>query len=239
MTTQFKNNQRKILWSILFAIALTGIILMFLDCYLRSDADITEREGARRVLGWHERFIFPFYFTFISNMFGLVVSFMRTFRLDANKKLMRRLEVFMAVNLTITLIVYWATLFPKTRPDTDLSWASNLFIHLLTPVLAVAVFVYQTRKNKETYAYKNIYVQSAWNLIFPFAWLAVAIAIYYGLASTVDYDVAKTKSGAIYFFLDFYKNSWTTAVIYVFGIGIAYYGFTLLSLWISNPKIKK
>lgn len=242
-----KSNPRKALWTALFAIALTGLVLMFLDCYLRSDIDITGRPGARRVEGWHERLIFPFYFTFISNVFGLIVSFLRTFKLDKNVKLLRRLEIFAAVNLVITLIVYWATLFPKTAPDTALSWASNMFIHLITPVITVIAFVFQTKGNKHTHQYKALCKESAWHLIFPLAWLAVATILYFALGAAVNYDTTKipdhnsTKvgSGAIYFFLDYCVNAWWITLIYIVAIGGAYYGFTLLAMWLSNPKITK
>lgn len=245
--TNITNNQRKIVWSILYAIALLGIILMFLDTYLRTDLEITGRPGARRVEGWHERLIFPFYFTFISNMFGLVVSFMRTFKLDKNERLMRRLEIFMAVNLTITFIVYWATLFPKTKPDTGLAWAAMMFVHLITPIAAVFAFAVQTVKNKKTPVYSNIYFESAKNMVFPFVYLGVATVLYLALGAAVDFDttkipgkeITKVGSGAVYFFLDYCVNAWYTTLIYIVAIAVAYYGFTLLAMWVSNPKVKK
>lgn len=236
------NKTRQIVWAILFVIALAGVIVMFIDTYGRSDADLASRVNSKgeliRVEAWHEKLIFPFYFTFISNAMAIITSAIMLFVKKTNTGWMRRLQVFMAINLLVTFLVYWATLFPNHHPDGAISWVTNLSVHLITPLLAIVAFLVQTVGNKETIKYKNIFKSAAANLLFLVVWISIALIIYFSIGASVSFDSHKVQSGAIYFFMNVIENKPLTTVIYIIAIPVAYYLFTLGAMWISNPRKK-
>lgn len=225
--------KRQLAWITLFAVALIGIILMFIDCYGRPLSEINRGSDLVKYPNdkhWHEYLIFPFYFTFQSNMLAVIVPIIVFFELIKKKKVLRRLQIFMAVNLLITMLVYWATLFPIHHPDNGISWTTNLLVHLIVPLLAIVAFFVQTLKNKETHAYSNIWKAASWNLLYPVVWLIIGLVIYFSLGMV--------HSAAIYHFMNIAHNPWYETIGYIIGVFGAYYLFTVLAIWLSNPKRK-
>lgn len=219
-----RNNAiRKIIWPLLLMISTMGIVLMWtqvFEFYPREKA-IGDREN------WKQFLILPFYFTFLSNFCAFLASFFRCTGIVKNEKILRRLEIFMAVNLTITMLVYWTMIFPKNEIHSSFSFTSTFWIHVITPCMSLIVFFVHNHYYPERIAVKTIH-NSLWHLLFPIVWLIIAVSLYYILGGS--------KNDAIYKFLDFNNQAWWMSIIVVTGIGIAYFGFTTLYTKLTNPK---
>lgn len=219
------NSIRKIIWPLLLLVSSVGIALMWTQTF-----EFFPREkapGDRE--NWKQFLILPFYFTFLSNLCAFLASFFRCTEIIKNENFLRRLEIFMAVNLTITMLVYWTMIFPRNEINSPFSFTATFWIHVITPCLSLIVFFLHNHVYAERVSVKT-WRNSIWHLIFPVVWLIVAISIYYILGGN--------KNDAIYKFLDFNHQAWWMSILVVSGIGIAYYLFTALYTKITNPKEK-
>lgn len=134
----------------------------------------------------------------------------------------------MVVNLVITFIVYWAILSTHMDWSDGFSVASNLFIHLFTPIAAVVAFVAESalKKSKLLTIKKTI----MWNFLMPVIYLGVTLILYAILG-------ADGKEDAPYSFLDV-ANHPAMAAGYIIGIAIAYVVFTALFTCIFRWSFK-
>lgn len=211
-------SQEKYIWWFCFIFALAGVVLMILDCYTRSDSQF------RRDPAWYEKVILPFYFTFISNVMGVLLPLVKVSPLKKYRKFVRNFEILTSVNLLATMIVYWSTLYTEHNVKTNIAWASNGFVHTATPILIIAVTMLFVWLNKVKIEYKNVYVSTLTLLWFLFTWIVVALIVYFALGMN--------KDGAIYFFLDVAHNSWWKSLLFGIFSPVVYYllvlGFTIL-----------
>lgn len=215
----------KVSWWLVSLVSFTGTLLMVLDCYTRNETQFW------RDPNWYEKIILPFYFTFISNVMAVILSLDKLANLFKSKNFKRKFEVLTAVNLTATLIVYWSTLYTKHNVTTNIAWASNIFVHTLTPIFTVAAIYIHVWKNKEVQFSKNIWKSSLKNLLFLLAWTTIALIIYFSLDMN--------KSSAIYFFLDVVHNKWWETTLFIIFSPIIYYLFNLFFEWTRNVVSKK
>lgn len=198
---------------------------MILDCYTRNDSQF------RREPAWYEKVILPFYFTFISNVMAVLLPIVKLSPLSKNKHLSRNMEVLTSVNLLATMIVYWSTLYTEHNVKTNIAWASNAFVHTATPVLLITVVLVLAWVDREPHVYKNIFTSSAKRLWFLFAWIMLALIVYFSLGMT--------KDGAIYFFLDVAHIKWWETVLFAVFSPIVYYIFVLGFTWLINKLSKR
>ena len=218
-------------WKLEYILWITLLIISAIS--LLSNIGTYVRGGdIKRDPKWMELVIVPLYFTQQSNFVAFILSFLICFKLINNKNLIKTLSIFMFVNLTITLVIYWAVLFPKMNSHDWLSWFRNSTLHGLTPILAVVIFIirYVVNKVGEEEEKINIWKKSAIHLIYPILYLIFAIIFYF--------IIGGDKKDAIYSFLDIKTNPITFA-IYVPSIALFYYLLTALSSFLTNPKKQK
>ena len=214
--------ERNIWWALLIVSLIS--LLSVIEIYISGGSAIRKPK-------WVELIIIPFYFTIQSNFLAFFISALVCFKIIKNHQKLRILTTFMAVNLIVTFLVYWAFLFPLD-PNTDLfGWIRNITLHTLTPILAVAVFLYKYTQTNHNLPKRPLLLSSLLHLIYPAIYLISVIALYFILGADQEdavYDFLKIKAYPIAF------------VIYIFGIAIFYFGLTILFIYISNlPRIKK
>lgn len=215
------NNVRRKIWPLLFLISSIGIVLMWTQTFEFYPHEKLATDRAN----WKQFLILPFYFTFLSNFLAVLVSGYRSMGCGWNEKFMRRAEIFMVVNLTITMGVYWSMIFPSANISSTFTFASTFWIHVVTPVASIIVFF--LHNHNYSYKVKMKPIKTAiQNMVFPVLWLAVAITIYYSLGGT--------ENDAIYKFLNFNNQAWYLSIAFVAGIGIVYFGFTWFYTKLTN-----
>ena len=218
-----KSKSEKIFNWFLFFSALIGLTIMFLEVFFKLTSTYRTPEYA-------EKIVFPFYFTFQSNVLGLAFGIIAVFGLIKNKKWNYNIRIFAAVNLTLTFIVYWTVLLPTAgAPDGIVSWFANMFIHCITPILTVICFVFYVRR--ETIKFVT-WKKSLLHILYPLVWFIIAIILYYA-------GGAKKDAYAIYGFLEFEQNAVWFSIMMVFAIGISYYGLTYLAIWSLGKNFSK
>lgn len=207
-------------WIHVMTLALTGIILMLtyeLGFYAGS------RVSDENIIVW-------FYFTFISNVMGLVISTLKTFDIyRKDSKHFQRFEVMATVNLTITMLVFWAVLAPANKTwNVPLATIQNIFVHLLTPLALIVMFILDATKQKPKTELSSLNT-SLVNLIMPLVWIIIAIIIYFSLGAD--------EHSAIYSFLDF-KGHKVMAAVAIPGIALVYFGITFGFTYLQSRKLK-
>ncbi len=211
-------------WVILFFSALIGILLMIIYTFVTK----TEKLGHKN----NEGIIMWFYFTFLSNVIGLIVSSIRVFEniKGIEHKKYNILRLMATTSLIVTFLVYWSYLFPgslKTHGMEAFNFTKTLFVHALTPIMMVVVFFYSNFKLREAIK-KSPWKESLFTSIYPLVWMIVAIIIYFALGGD--------KDSAIYSFLNFNKNPAWMFPAFFFGIGSLYF-LTSLLLQVLENKI--
>ena len=97
---------------------------------------------------WKEMIILWFYFTFLSNFLGVIVPALVLFRdIKKDNKKFQYLKTLMAVNLTLTMIVYWALLSKNIAQNTPQGIFSTSIIHAATPLLSIFTYFFDGYKN--------------------------------------------------------------------------------------------
>ena len=223
MKINILNNKKwiKNSWGTLLVISIIGVILMATYNLGLYSSQRLETDRA----AWKQSIIFFFYFTLWSNLSALIVSFIRTMKLKANQKWLKQAEILMGVNLTVTMLVYWAIIFPTRTSHSDFEMVSTVSVHVITPIFALWAMFVQNIKNTEV-PKLHVGKVTLMNLVFPVVWLIIAIIIYYSLGSN--------EHAAIYKFLNFSEHKWYMSVAYVVGVGVTYAGLTALYTWITN-----
>lgn len=223
-------NRENIFYFFLGFSALLGLFLMIANTYGHYEFISLDSKRNYRP-NWEEYLMLPFYFTFLSNVLGLIISGIHLTMKNPKQIVLEHFKVMMVVNLVITFIVYWAILSTHMNWSDGFTVVSNLFIHLFTPIAAVVAFVAESVLKKP----KLITVKKGvlWNFLMPAIYLIVALVLYAILG-------ADGKEDAPYAFLDV-ANKPIMAVGYIIGIAVAYIGFTVLFVCIFkwNFKIKK
>lgn len=223
-------------WLFLFIISLTGFIfnltISMMEPGYEDSGGIHELRG-----GFQEQITYPFYFTNQSNFLVIATSFIVLFIpiITKNNLHFKRVKIIMVVNITLTMFIYFGALFPAALKDlhdgnrSPISFASTFFVHLITPVAAISVYLIDSFKVK--CAYKTDYIKTIFlNAIYPIIWLIISIGYYYGFGGQPE--------DAIYSFLDF-NSGLTVPLIYIFGIAIAYVGLTALCIFIQNKNVSQ
>lgn len=221
MILNFKNllkDRRYQMWFSLLIISLIGIITMFISTYIYGSADRTY---------WKEAFILFLYFTFISNIFAVVISSLVVFnKIPLGNKHIQRSKVMMVVNLTITSIIFWAVLSGKIASYGPVAMTSTIIVHTITPTFAIFVFFYEGIKTKILDKDKiSPKTTTIINVSMPFIWMVMATVVYLSLGMD--------KEAAIYSFLDF-KGNWIMSLIIIPSIAITYPALTYLYAWLYN-----
>lgn len=207
-------------WLPIMSLALIGIILMLVY-------ELGYYVGARVS---DEKIIVWFYFTFISNVMGLILALFKTLNIfKSESKHFQRFEIMTTTNLTVTFLVFWAVLAPHNKTwNVPLATIQNIFVHLLTPVALITMFVLNATKGKQRTELSSLKT-SLINLIMPLVWIIVAIIIYFSLGAD--------EHSAIYSFLDF-KGHKVMAAIAIPGIALVYFGITFGLTYLQSRKIK-
>lgn len=217
------NFNQKRNWIRLMVIAFVGLVLMISQTY------IGDPLNARASEPWKEHLILWFYFTFMSNVSGLVVAILASFDIVKSDSVhLQRFKVMATTNLTVTMIVYWTLLFgPSIDKQDAFSLITNLSVHLVTPMALLFAFIYEARKGNVVNKI-NIKKTAMINISFPLLWMVMATVLYYSLGAHAN--------DAIYSFLRFQQNAWYMSTLIVTGIAVAYVGFTSLFTWIYIKK---
>ena len=205
--------------------SLGALIISFIGVLLMLIYELGFYKGTRD--SNDEKIITWFYFTFISNVIGVVFFWLKSFAIKERTKHFQRFEILAVVNLTVTMLIFWSVLAPANKTwSYPFATIQNLFIHLITPVLIIAIFLVDIFKNKETNSLNSL-KSSLINLLMPLVWITIAIIIYFSLGAD--------KDSAIYSFLDF-KNHALMAGIAIPGIAILYFGLTFGLMILKNKK---
>ena len=213
-------------WVMLFFSALIGVLLMIIYTFVAKTEKLSHKNN--------EAIIVWFYFTFLSNVIGLIVSSIRVFEniKGIEHKKYNILRLMATTSLIVTFLVYWGYLFPGHLKDNDFkieafNFTKTLFVHALTPIMMVVVFFYSNFRLKEAIK-KSPWKESLFTSIYPFVWMIVAIIIYFALGGG--------KNSAIYSFLNFNEKPAWMFPAFFFGIGSLYF-FTSLLLQVLENKI--
>lgn len=226
---------KKQIWTALFAVSALGVILMaiyHLGVYTQDTSKIDKTTLAilTRTPSM-ERLYFWFYFTFVSNMFAVVLSAAHFCKkINWESKHWQRAKVMMAVNLLITFLVYWIILAKDANWHNGLSVVTNLFVHCFTPMLAITTFLVETEKDRITKRNITALSTAMWNFIFPIVWLIVILILYYATGAK--------ESSAIYAVITDFNHHPLTAAIMIIGVGIAYPIITLGGGYLYARKFK-
>lgn len=229
------NKIKKQIWMALFAISTLGVILMaiyHLGVYTQDTSKIDKASGEilTRTPSL-ERLYFWFYFTFISNMFAVVLSTAHFCKkVNWESKHWQRAKVMMAVNLLITFLVYWIILAKDANWHNGLSVVTNLFVHCFTPMLAIATFLVETEKDRTTKRNITALNTAIWNLLFPVVWLIMILIIYYATGAH--------GHSAIYAIITDFNHHPLTSALMIIGVGIAYPIITLGGGYLYARKFK-
>lgn len=222
---------KNIIWYSLLTIGLTGIIMMIVGTFVYP-SDLRYINSKGEIIGqmWYSNLILWFYFTFISNVMGFLMALFWIFKLIKNERIQKFWQNLATVNLTITLIVYWAALFPLGQPTNVFNWFSNMFVHLVVPILAILAFIVENVLSKNNIQF-HLWKTAGWSMLFPLGWLAIAVIIYVSLNCDTG--------AAIYPFLDFAHNPVWMSCLFLIGIGLAYFWITVLYIYLANPNKNK
>jgi len=148
-----------------------------------------------------------------------------------------RLGMVVAIDLLLTLLVFWVLLMPQGLSLSYLLSFDNIAVHTVTPLLCILDYVFfsQPRSLK----YRDVYYTS----IFPLCY--VLFSIIAGLAGYVYRYTGGVGSNALepapvkvpYFFLDFDKLGMMTLVYIV----LIFFIFILLShlIYYFDQKVRK
>lgn len=222
----------------MFVVASIGILLMLiysLGFYEQNTSatkisTINPGEWISRTQS-QERIYVWFYFTFISNMFAVVLGATSLFKNHSfDSKHWQRAKVMMVVNLVITFLVYWIMLAKGANWHNGLAVVQNMFVHLLTPILAVVAFLWETEKTDRSKRNISALETVAWNFIFPVVWLIVVLIVYYATGAK--------ESSAIYATITDFKNHPKVTVMTIIGVAIAYPLLTMGAAYTFSRKFK-
>jgi len=208
-------------WTLFFISSITGITLMITFIFVTPSNEFSHHNK--------ERIILWFYFTFQSNVLGLIISvirFIENIRGIEHKKY-HILRLMATTSLVVTFIVYWAYLFPQNPYSEPFNLIKTLFVHGFTPIMALTTFLYSNIKLKESIK-SNPWKVSLFSSIYPAIWMLVAVIIYFSLGANSD--------SAIYSFLNFSHNAAWVFPVFFFGIGSLYF-FTSVLLQVIENKI--
>ena len=217
------SNKNFLLWNILFILSLFTFIFLIWSEWVGYKWN---GQSSTRQL-WQEHIYLWLKFTLISNLFCAIVSFITIINLMNYKNMhLQRLKILMNVNLTITMITFWAVIFPHRGISyyNASMFVVTLFAHAIVPIFALVTFFVEIRvtksiKNNDL----NIWISSLINFSFLFLWFFMAICIYYGFGAE--------KKDSIYTFLAFNQNHWYISIIYTLFLSLLYFGVSVLYCW--------
>lgn len=219
-------NKKYLTWFILFCMSLFGVILSIVVTFTHWERYI--ENGVKIVRPhWKTEIMYWFHFTFQSNMLAVIISSLVIFgKIDIGNKHFQRAKTMMAVSLLVTCVIFWTLLVHKLSTYTTLGIVSTVFVHALTPTLAIFTFFFDGHKTEiKTEDKAKPWVTMLLITIFPILWLICAIIIYYSLGADA--------SSAIYNFLDFNRHL-TEGIIVISGLSVVYPCIAYLFQWIYN-----
>lgn len=213
----YLKDKRYRLWFILLIVSTIGLTLMISSTYV-------DGSGSGRSYSM-ETTILWIYFTFLSNLSAFIVSILvLTNKIDINNRHLQRAKTMMAVNLTVTALIFWSVLSWKLGDYSVFQIIATLAVHAITPSLALYVYFYEA-KNTFALDRRDPIKTSILNTLFPLTWLVMAVTFYY--ANGAD------KDSAIYGFLDFNDNIWVSIGV-IGAIAVMYPGLTYTYTKIYN-----
>ncbi len=245
MNLIFTNKETKLIskisWPILVLSGLTGIILMWIARFYYPISSITEFErigtGANRDLSlmWTEQTMIIFYFTHVSSSVATILGVIMIFGF-LGEDWQRRIKLISTANLILMLVLFWATLaiktFPHSHNTSPFAVTSNMFVHVVTPVIGIIIFGIDSfllrREDK-----KKITWKSAWKFVlFPLVWQVLALIIYFSLGMN--------HASAVYSFVDIlgFDLGWYWSIAFMLLISLIYYGIVYLLMFLMNLKTK-
>lgn len=212
------SDKRYRLWFSLLIVSAIGVAIMIAAAFI---------DGSYKRPDWKERTIIWLYFTFMSNVSAIIVSSLVVFGvIRINSKHAQRAKTLMAVNLTVTSIIFWTVLVKDIAHYPTLTIISTIAVHAITPIFAVFVYFYEAKNSIiEDKDKSSPLITMMLNTIFPALWLVMAITVYYSMGPDSE--------SAIYGFLDFNKNIGLSLGI-IGAITVMYPSLTYGYQWICN-----
>ncbi|MDR1939738.1 MAG: Pr6Pr family membrane protein [Clostridiales bacterium] len=149
-----------------------------------------------------------------------------------------RISAAVMIAISVTMLVYWALLAPSyfTMSSADaaafpLFGFSNLQLHLITPLLMIADYIFFTARGK-------LKKQDPWLFtLIPIAYLIQATIMgFSGVVYRTGPDGEITRFP--YFFIDYDQSGWMVAV-YVVAIAAFFVGIAYFILHLDRKRTKK
>ncbi|NQZ29170.1 MAG: hypothetical protein HRT98_02185 [Mycoplasmatales bacterium] len=212
----------------------------------------------------HVNWITVFYFTFQSNFLVMIYLYLRAFGVIKPKenKHHKMFQLITTLNITITMITYWTILAPFSTIWTHGGVAGTFkiivtfMVHLITPILMLVAFHKdKLQENEEGVVLSMKKIPLV--LIYPIAWLIMAIVIYFVTKTESHYSqviinkatgeyilvkdggpIVHSAGVAVYFFLNFAGVPLWITLGACAAITILFIVFGFLFFAISNPKSK-
>ncbi|MDR1905918.1 MAG: Pr6Pr family membrane protein [Clostridiales bacterium] len=148
-----------------------------------------------------------------------------------------RISGAVMIAISVTMLVYWTMLVPAAfsmsadMSDFPLFGFANLQLHLITPLLMIADYIFFTTRGK-----LKKYDPWLFTLI-PIAYLIQATIVgFSGYVYRID-PVSGEATHFPYFFIDYYQSGWMVAV-YVVVITAFFVGISYFILYLDRKKIK-
>ena len=186
--------------------------------------------------------IFLFY-TLMSNVLALVyfiITFIKTIKdyrengKDGNASYFPLLAMVIAVNILITLVVFWVLLAPysfRMEDGIELFSYENLAVHTFTPLLMVLDYLILNKR--EAFKFRRTFLI----LIFPYAYALFAIIL--GLTGYVFYVDSVTGEDIHYpyYFINIEQQG-PNVIIYLLVLSAIFIGIGSLC-YLLNKKVSK
>ncbi len=175
-------------------------------------------------------FILYFYFTFQSNLIGFITGILVLLNVfDKNNVHFQRIKGISFVNLFLTMILFWISIFPTSLIyDYSIFGIFNtIILHFISPMLIIIAYIVDLRKSKflNKLSYREdllIY------LIFPIIWTNLTFFEYFVLGNS-------RPEAAIYSVLNFSYQTERQTLLTIF-VCLGIYFTTSLFIIMLNKK---
>ncbi|MCC3160988.1 MAG: deoxynucleoside kinase [Mollicutes bacterium PWAP] len=215
-------------------IASIGILMSFVVTYMDNDNSQTilsstynseDYGGVKHSfnVNWIK---WPLYFTIQSNILVVIVLTLSRFKIwNIKSDKASGFINLVVINITITMIIFWAILFPTFESYSSLNeigkWNRGItfILHLVVPLLMIFFFIWFTLKRD--HSFRSLSFFNLWkSTLYYLFWFLLALIFYYVLANTGVPVLTGSKGNTIYTdnipiysFLNFEKKPLSSSLV--------------------------
>ncbi|MCC3160989.1 MAG: deoxynucleoside kinase, partial [Mollicutes bacterium PWAP] len=237
----------------LFAIfiSIMGIMMSLIVNYSQEEAIHIKNsnwnpwnKGIDHVISFNREWIkWPLYFTTQSNILIAIVLIGTNFRLwNIKNKHSNGIMNLAFINITITMIFFWALIFPHIDFQNWRMFLSTFIVHTITPIMFIVFYIwFNITKNISfrSWGYFELWIP----IIYYLIWFICSISSYYGLANTqkgsYSHSQLFTDSESLYPFLNFESNSIDFSIGVIVGFAILFISINAIFIFFMRFILKR